>query len=156
MKAMMGVVIAILVVSILTLFWPRTAEETAVSSDISKTKTTATTTSASAEIIAEEDRSEKMQAAYAELEKARKKLQRALAELQHEMWGMSFPPDQAREIKEIMLNAHKFEKTPMMLGAFRDVSEINSETDKVMFAIKSLQEISESLQQGNVAAEAKP
>ena len=73
MKAMMGVVIAILVVSILTLFWPRSAEETAVSNDISTTNTTATTTSASAEIIAEEDRSEKMQAAYAELEKARKK-----------------------------------------------------------------------------------
>ncbi len=155
MKAMMGVVIAILVVSILTLFWPQSAQKAAVTNNISSTKTIEAAASANAESIAEDDNSEKMQAAYAKLEDARKKLQRQLAELQHEMWGMSFPPDQAREIKEIMLNAHKFEKTPMMLGAFQDVPEIQSETDKVMFAMKSLQEISESLKQENIAAEAK-
>lgn len=159
MKAMVGLVIAILVISILTLFWPESTGERASSTpEVSPAQQnpdiTVPDTASSSEATQQDSHAQKMKAEYELLEQSRKELKRHLARLKHEMWGKKFPPEQAKEINQIMLNAHKFEKTPRMLGAFHDASEIQDERDKVLFAIKSLEEIETWLQQNDADAPA--
>lgn len=154
MKTTMGLVIAILIISILTLFWPDSLEEqsnssTVVSSVSDNATKTVPAMTAKSEPTGPEQRAEQMKSEYELLEQARKDLKRLLARLKHEMWGMKFAPEQAMEINEVMLNAHKFEKTPRMLGAFHDADEIRDERDKVLFAVKSLEEIETWLQQNS-------
>ncbi|MEQ8428190.1 MAG: hypothetical protein RLT87_04800 [Gammaproteobacteria bacterium] len=154
MKAMMGLVIAILVVSILTLFWPESTGEKAsstpeVSTAQQASEITVPDSDSSSEAMQQDQHVQQMKAEYELLEQARKELKRHLARLKHEMWGKKFPPEQAKEINQIMLNAHKFEKTPRMLGAFHDADEIQDERDRVLFAIKSLEEVEAWIQQEN-------
>lgn len=156
MKAMMGLVIAILVISILTLFWPESTGEKASSiPEVSPAQQTpAIKVPDTAEASQQDQHAQQMKAEYELLEQARKELKRHLARLKHEMWGKKFPPEQAKEINQIMLNAHKFEKTPRMLGAFHDADEIQDERDRVLFAIKSLEDVEAWIQQNNTEAHA--
>lgn len=153
MKAMVGLVIAILIVSVVTLFWPSDANDhlTETVSKPASAKETATN-AADESLAASEQKAAQMQEEYEKLEQARMDLKRNLARLKHEMWGMTFPPDQAAEMNEIMLNAHKFEKTPRMLGAFLNVQEISAELDKVRFAIKSLEELEATINEAEKPA----
>ena len=149
MKAMIGLVVAILIIFSVTLFWPTSSSDTvmekeAVRQDKSE-QALQTEALPSAEMeqqsAAELEKTERMHEVYASLEKARTKLKRQLARLKHEMWGREFEPAQAKEINQLMLNAHRFNKLPPMLGAFSSPEEIQAELDKVNFAIKSLEEI---------------
>ena len=65
------------------------------------------------------------------------------------MWGLEFDKAKAKDISEILINAHKFIKNPDMLGAFSDITEIRDETLKIKFANKSLDQISEIIEQKN-------
>ena len=144
---MVGVVIAILLIATFVLFWPETNNQS-IETDLSNMDSNLNDKNFDeAEILLktnndpEEDKTKLMQTAYDVLEGERKALKRQLAKTKHLMWGLTFPPEQAKEMNAIMLNAHKFEKTPRMLGAFHDVKEIQIETEKVKYAIQSLKEL---------------
>ncbi len=154
MKAMIGLVVAILIIFCVTLFWPTTSNDKTADTETTKqqqaeqvTQTeVVTSVESEQQTEAESQKIERMQEAYALLEKARTKLKRQLSLLKHEMWGRKFEPAQAKEINELMLNAHKFNKLPPMLGAFSSAEEIQDELDKVNFAIKSLEEVQKMLE----------
>ncbi|MDP7197164.1 MAG: hypothetical protein QF864_13370, partial [SAR202 cluster bacterium] len=55
--------------------------------------------------------------------------------------------NKAKEMSEILLNAHRLIKNPNMLGAFSDTESIRDETMKVKFANKSLDRITEIILQ---------
>ena len=93
------------------------------------------------ETLVDDQRTELMIAEYTILEKARKNLKSRLARLKHEMWGLKFAVEDARQMNNIILNAHKLMKNPDMLGAFSSVEGIRDEISKVRFAEKSLREI---------------
>ena len=152
MKVMVGLIIVILITSLVTLFWPTSLNDSDKVSDINDTQQTLTSSQnpnvndqgvdeTENSHSAEDLKIEQMTAAYDVLEKDRKTLKRRLARLRHDMWDLKFPPEQAREIKEILVNAHKLIKNPDMLGAFSSVDDINNELTKVSFADKSLDRI---------------
>ncbi|MEM7027288.1 MAG: hypothetical protein AAF410_03560 [Pseudomonadota bacterium] len=147
MKIMVGIVLAILLLAMTALFWPENDEHTlqtkidvsnATSTNIENAKSI---TKLSQEIETAAEKGDLMRAAYEELENQRKDLKRQLAKVQHLMWDMKFPQEKASEINDMMLNAHKFEKTPRLLGAFHNVKEIKNEIESVNFAITSLNEL---------------
>ena len=151
---MMGLVIVILIISILTLFWPDSSNDGVSSAPAAppahqNPDSIKPETAVNKEATQLDQHAQQMKAEFELLEQSRRELKRTLARLKHEMWGMEFPPEQAREINEIMLNAHKFEKTPRMLGAFHNSEEIRDEREKVLFAIKSLEEVETGLQQNS-------
>ena len=88
-----------------------------------------------------------MAAEYKLLEKARSDLKQQLSRLKHEMWGLKFPVEEAREMNEIMLNGHKLIKNPDMLGAFSSVEGIRDELNKVIFANKALEDVKSMVEQ---------
>ncbi len=96
---------------------------------------------------AEDLKTERMTTAYKILEKKREKLKRLLARLRHDMWNLKFAPETAKEINDILLNAHKLIRNPDMLGAFHNENEINNEIAKVAFADKSLHRVTELIQE---------
>lgn len=152
MKAMVGVVVTILVIFSVVLFWPSSSLN-----DSSPTTTNEKKTSNEAEIVSDKEDSKpkaielntpaddlrlaQMEAEYKILERARRDLKQQLARLRYEMWGLKFPVEQAKEINEIMLNAHKQIKNPDLLGAFSDVQGIKDQIDKITFADKALQDV---------------
>ena len=60
---------------------------------------------------------------------------------------LKFDKNKADEMREILLVAHKLIKNPDMLGAFSDVESISNEVSKLKFANKSLDHISEMIQE---------
>lgn len=152
MKTMVGLVVSILIIFSVVLFWPSSSikdintpvmkeisisNETAIISDDEDTGHTVIKLNTPADDL----KSEQMAAEYKVLEKARSKLKQQLARLKHELWGLKFPSDQAKEMNEIMLNAHKLLKNPNLLGAFSDVQGIKDELDKINFANKALEDV---------------
>ena len=88
-----------------------------------------------------------MTSEYKLLEKERGVLKQRLARLKHHMWGLKFEKNKAKEMSEILLNAHRLIKNPDMLGAFSDVESIRDETMKVKFSNKSLDRVTEIILQ---------
>ena len=86
---------------------------------------------------------------YEVLEKERRILTQRLARLKHYMWGLKFEQNKAREMREILLNAHKLIKNPDMLGAFSGIKSIRDEIVKLKFANKSLDRVIQIIQQKN-------
>jgi len=145
MKIMVGIIIAILLTTIFFLFWPDISELTETSSLSTQEQATEEVITATISeqpkkkiVIEYDSNGEEMKSEYNKLESARLELKRALAKTKHLLWGMTFPSEQAKKINAVMLNAHKFEKTPRMLGAFFDAKEIRSEIEKVNFAKNAL------------------
>tara|TARA_B100001250_G_C19745490_1_gene765107 strand:+ start:285 stop:761 length:477 start_codon:yes stop_codon:yes gene_type:complete len=95
----------------------------------------------------DEERYEAMKYEYKILEKERRILKQRLARLKHNMWGLKFEKNKAKEMSEILLNAHKFIKNPRMLGAFSDVDSIKDEIMKLRFSNKSLDRVKEIINQ---------
>ena len=149
---MVGLVVAILIIFSVVLFWPSSPMN-----DINTPKIGETTISNEMGIISDKEnndtkvielntpaddfKSAQMAAEYKVLEKARRDLKQQLARLKHEVWGLKFPSNQAKEMNEIMLNALKLTKNPDLLGAFSDVQGIKDEIDKITFANKALEEV---------------
>jgi Pyruvate/2-oxoacid:ferredoxin oxidoreductase gamma subunit len=157
MKAMVGLVLAILIIFSLRLFWPSTEfdlsemPQTEASSDNideqvnASEVTTNETDSSLAELNASsgEEKTKLMTAEYEILEQERKKLKRHLAQLKHEMWGLKFTPEKAKKISTSVMSASRLLNNPPMLGAFLSVGQIKDEIVKVNFAEKSLEEVDE-------------
>ncbi|MAJ91260.1 MAG: hypothetical protein CMF40_03620 [Legionellales bacterium] len=94
-----------------------------------------------------EQRHELMKQEYEVLEKERRILKQRLGRLKHHLYGLKFDKNKADEMREILLVAHKLIKNPDMLGAFSDVESISNEVSKLKFANKSLDHISEMIQE---------
>jgi hypothetical protein len=159
MKAMVGLVLAILIIFGFRLFWPssdsgltnavqvqeadisESPENSNVISDVSVNDEG----SALPELNepSDDEKTKLMTAEYEILEQSRKKLKRHLAQLKHEMWGLKFPKEIATKMSKTVMSASKLLKNPHMLGAFSSVEQIKDEIAKVEFAEKSLEEIDE-------------
>jgi hypothetical protein len=154
MKAMVGLVLAILIIFGYRLFWPSTESELDIvnqndvaieKSETSESDVANENTSPSQElnIPSNEEKTKLMTAEFEVLEQDRKKLKRHIALLKHQMWGLKFPSGIAKKISTTVLGANKLLKNPHMLGAFSSVEQIKDEIAKVEFAEKSLIEIDE-------------
>jgi|TARA_B100001964_G_scaffold239823_1_gene308269 hypothetical protein len=153
MKYVLGLVFMALICFCLILFWP-TNEADTVNINIenrnifSEGEPKQSISSASNLITNNDDkRNEVMTSEYKVLEKERGVLKQRLARLKHHMWGLKFEKNKAKEMSEILLNAHRLIKNPNMLGAFSDTESIRDETMKVKFANKSLDRITEIILQ---------
>ena len=137
MKHVLGLVFIVLICFCFILFWP--ANEVDTVNSISSTSN----------LIANNDdeRNEIMTSEYKVLEKERGVLKQRLARLKHHMWGLKFEKNKAKEMSEILLNAHRLIKNPNMLGTFFDVESIRDETMKVNFANKSLDQVTKIILQ---------
>lgn len=157
MKAMVGLVFAILIIFCLRLFWPSSGFEM---KDVSQSEVSNDNTGEQVEtsevvtnetdlsspelnVPSDEEKTRLMTAEYELLELARKKLKRHLAQLKHDMWGLKFPSNTAKEMSKSVMSASKLLKNPHMLGAFSSVEQIKDEVAKVNFAEKSLEEVDE-------------
>ena len=153
MKYVLGLVFMALICFCLILFWP-TNEADTVNINIenrnifSEGEPKQSISSASNLITNNDDkRNEVMTSEYKVLEKERGVLKQRLARLKHHMWGLKFEKNKAKEMSEILLNAHRLIKNPNMLGAFSDVESIKDETMKLKFANKSLDRVTEIILQ---------
>lgn len=152
---MVGLVLAILIIFGLRLFWPSDEFE---SGEVSQTEVLEENAVEEANAVEElinknesslaklnapssEEKTKLMTAEYDILEQSRKKLKRHLALLKHEMWGLKFPSDTAKQMSMSVMSASKLLKNPHMLGAFLNVEQIKDEIAKVNFAEKSLEEV---------------
>ncbi len=158
MKAMVGVIIAILIIISVKLFWPSNHSDSSELSyeediNIKENKIDGPTNAITAEsessqelnTPSDDEKIRLMTAEYGVLEQERKNLKRHIARLKHEMWGLKFVPEKAKKISMIVLGASKILKNPDMLGAFSSVEGIKDEIAKVKFAEKSLQQVDEMI-----------
>ncbi len=157
MKAMVGLVIAILIIFGMRLFWP---SDEFVASEVYQSKASVEheieqadaddvvvneTESTLPELDApsSEEKTKLMSAEYEILQDSRKKLKRHIAFLKHEMWGLKFPSDKAKQISMSVMSASNLLNNPNLLGAFLNVEQIKDEIAKINFAEKSLEEVDE-------------
>jgi hypothetical protein len=157
MKAMVGIVIAILVIFTINLFWPfnssdirnRSLNEGVKTESVNSELTEVENVDLPLELNtpSDDEKVKLMTAEFEILEQERTKLKRRLSRLKHEMWGMKFTPDKAKNINEIMMAAHKLIKNPDMLGAFSGVEGIKDEISKIQFANKSIDQVSAMIEE---------
>ncbi len=160
MKAMVGLIIAILIIFGLRLFWPSTesgVSEVSIKTEMDGSKNeqaeilevrTEENDSSSQEsnAVSDDERTKLMTTEYEILQQERKKLKRHLARLKHDMWGLKFSPDKAKQMSATVMGASNVLRNPDMLGAFSNVEGIKDEIAKVNFAEKSLQQVSELIE----------
>ena len=145
MRYSLGLVLAALLFFFFILFWPTkenniiSSKEQNFSSEISEDEILAS------EPInkSDEDRYEVMKSEYKIVEKERRVLKQRLARLKHNMWGLKFEKNVAKEMSEVLLNAHKLIKNPGLLGSFSDIDNIRDEIMKLRFANKALDQVSD-------------
>jgi len=164
MKAMVGLVIAILIIFIANLFWPSNgdSDRKLSSNEDSMEQGDSIEAATNRDVIlssdlnaaSDDEKIELMTAEYEILEKERKNLKRRLSRLKHDMWGQKFAPETAKKMSEIMLNSHKLIKNPDMLGAFSSVKGIQDEIAKVEFAKTSIEQVSELIEKNKKSSEA--
>jgi Pyruvate/2-oxoacid:ferredoxin oxidoreductase gamma subunit len=155
MKTMVGLIIAILIIFGLNLFWPSSDPDVSLNDNtIQKAETTEVALDSDGQSVtpelntpSDDEKTELMKKAYSELEQERKNLKRNIARLKHEMWGLRFPPDKAKQISETVLSAARLIKNPPMLGAFSSVQQIQDEINKVTFAQNSLEQVNVMIQE---------
>jgi archaellum component FlaF (FlaF/FlaG flagellin family) len=158
MKAVAGLVIAILIIFAYRLFWPSSEFETVNLAHEEVVEKIQAKAEANVEAVAvdevspssqqlntasDSDKRKLMEAEYEILEQTRKKLKSHIGLLKHQMWGLKFPAATAKEISTTVMGANQLLKNPPMLGAFSSIEEIKNETAKIEFAEKSLTEIDE-------------
>ena len=149
MRYLLGLVITVLVVTCFILFWPTgdiNNDNVGIQNSSSETIQSQIANSDPTE-NSDDQRSEIMLAEYKVLEKERRALKQRLARLKHYMWGLKFEKDKAKQMNEVLLNAHKLIKNPDMLGAFSDVKNIRDEIIKIKFINKSLDQVTETIKQ---------
>jgi len=157
---MVGLIIAILIIFGLRLFWP-SAESDVSEAPLKEEMNDATNDqvkilevteegndSSSQELNAagDDERTILMTAEYEILQQERRKLKRHLARLKHDMWGLKFSPEKAKQMSVTVMGASNVLRNPDMLGAFSNVEGIKNEIAKINFAEKSLQEVDEMIE----------
>jgi hypothetical protein len=159
MKAMVGLIIAILVIVSLRLFWPSTPygeSKASLSEDVIKEEsqqaegldvTLDEKGSPTQELnTLDDERTKLMTAEYDILQEERKILKRHVARLKHEMWGLKFAKEKSKQMSAAVMGASNLLRNPDMLGAFANVDAIKDEIAKVKFSQNSLQEVSEFIE----------
>lgn len=121
--------------------------DTALEIDVSETavevlKTESSSKEASAESAIEIDaedllRQQKVET-YAKLEKARRNLDRVVARFKAYSWNKKLPREKAEAINKELLNAHGLLKNKKLLGAFKDLEEIQNELNKVQYSYSQI------------------
>ena len=87
-----------------------------------------------------------MQAEYAQLEKARRNLDRKLARAKALMWGVHLPANEAQEIVDHTKSGYALLKNKKLLGAFSDPQAISDELARIQYANQKLDRVLEKLQ----------
>lgn len=152
MKAMVGLIVAILIIFSLRLFWPSTQSGMSEVSENEQPEISEENGSLSEKLnisddsLAEDERTRLMTAEYEILVQARKELKRHLARLRHDMWGLKFASEKAKKMSTSVMGASRLLKNPHMLGAFSNVEGIKDEIAKINFAEKSLQQVNEIIE----------
>lgn len=156
MKVMVGLVIIILMIFMANLFWPSNQindrKLSAIEKSLEKSESIERTLnkdiilSTNLNAPSDDVKIKLMKAEYLILQKDRKNLKRRLSRLKHDMWGLSFDPEMAKKMSEIMLNAYKLIKNPNMLGAFSSVKEIQDEIAKIKFAKNAIKQVRELIE----------
>jgi cell shape-determining protein MreC len=160
MKVMVGLIIVILIIFSFRLFWPSTefgVSEVPLKEEMNEAKnkqvkisevTTEENDSSSQELntASDDERTRLMKVEYEILLQERKKLKRQLARLKHDMWGLKFSREEAKQMSTTVMGASNLLRNPDMLGAFSNVEDIKDEIAKVNFAEKSLQQVSEMIE----------
>ena len=163
MKAMVGLVIAILIIFLANLFWPSNQASdrklSLIQDSIEQGESIEDATnrnvilSSDLNAPSDDEKIKLMTAEYEILEKERKNLKRRLSRLKHDMWGQKFAPKTAKKMSEIMLNSHKLIKNPDMLGAFSSVKGIQDEIAKIEFAESAIEQVSELIEENKKSSE---
>ena len=157
---MVGLIIAILVIFSLKLFWPSTQSdlrdptlnEDTTSKEIQQVKRLESITEENdlplekLNVASSDEKTRLMLAEYEILKQERKKLKQHVARLKHDMWGLRFASDKAKQMSASVMGASMLLKNPDMLGAFSSVSGIKDEIAKVNFSEKSLKQVSEMIE----------
>lgn len=157
---MVGLVIAILIIFSLNLFWPsnqtdvnnvtveeNTNQQDTIKVEVEESEVEDDSALQTLNTPSDDEKIELMTSEYEILEKERKQLKRRLARLKHDMWGLKFAREDAKQMSEIMLNATRLIKNPDMLGAFHSIEGIQDEITKIKFAEKSLEQIDAMIEQ---------
>ena len=145
MRYALGLVLAALLFFFFILFWP--TKENSINS--LKEENFSSEISEDGILVSEpinkndEDRYEAMKSEYKIIEKERRALKQRLARLKHNMWGLKFKKNTAKEMNEVLLNALKLIKNPGLLGSFSDIENIRDEIMKLRFANKALDQVSD-------------
>lgn len=157
---MVGLILTLLVIFSLRLFWPSTQSdlrehsfnEDTTSKESQQVEILEATTeendlsSEKLNVVSSDEKTRLMIAEYEILEQERKKLKRHVARLKHDMWGLRFAPEKAKQMSAIVMGASRLLKNPDMLGAFSSVSGIKDEIAKVNFSEKSLKQVNEMIE----------
>jgi hypothetical protein len=159
MKAMVGLIIAILIIVSLRLFWPSTPydeSKASLNEDVIKEESQQAESlnvaidendSPAQELNAlDDERTRLMTAEYDILQEERKKLKRHVARLKHDMWGLKFAREKSKQLSASVMGASNLLRNPDMLGAFANVDAIKDEIAKIKFSQNSLQEVSEFIE----------
>jgi hypothetical protein len=165
MKAMVGLVIAILIIFMMNLFWPSLQTDVSTTSSNEDIEEQANNSKdvtienggspVKLNAPSDDEKISLMTAEYEILERERKNLKRRLSRLKHDMWGLKFDPEKAKEMSGIMMNAHKLIKNVDMLGAFSNVKGIQDEIAKIRFAEKSVEQVREMIEENKKSSKAE-
>lgn len=88
---------------------------------------------------------QQMEAHFAALTDARKKMRLRLGRLSSRLRRVEFAPDQAKAISDQMLRANHLLKNPRLLGAFSSVDDIQREIDQLASVNSQLDDIKQIL-----------
>lgn len=86
-----------------------------------------------------------MQETFEKLEKARRDLDGKLSRLKALLWGLEFPAEKSEAIKEQMQTGYALLKNKKLLGAYRNLDQIQEELDQLNFVYQSLLQLEEEV-----------
>lgn len=95
--------------------------------------------------IAEDEQYTAILAEYKKLEKARRNLDRRLAQIKAVMWNVELPAEQAEEIVSKLRKGYELLKTKKLLGAFSGLQSISDELARVEYAYENLEGVVEEI-----------
>ena len=90
--------------------------------------------------LAQLQRREKMQQAYASLEQDRRRLHSTANMLKSLSWGLELPSEQARQVNNAMRQSYAYLKNPAKLGAYYEVADIERESRKIEAMLAELKD----------------
>lgn len=104
----------------------------------------------------EEDRYIAMQAEYKQVEKARRNMERRLADIKALMWGLELPTEQAKQIIRTIKKGYALLKFKKLFGAFSGVTGIRDELEQIMYIDHALQDIVTQIKVARAKATEQP
>ncbi|SMN11060.1 hypothetical protein SPBRAN_1275 [uncultured Candidatus Thioglobus sp.] len=97
-----------------------------------------------------------MQAEYKQVEKARRNMERRLADIKALMWGLELPTEQAKQIIRTIKKGYALLKFKKLFGAFSGVTGIRDELEQIMYIDHALQDIVTQIKVARAKATEQP